>query len=146
VTIYNLRSVSTIRNLISTDILIEKTSFAQVGIVRKNGTPHVTPLWFSVAESDLDAGIININTATGRVKANNMKTGDKIAISILDPENAYRYLGMEGTIQTRIMGGEAEGHIDELALKYLGKESYPYRNDTEKRIKFYVKIDKVFGN
>ncbi|MHA2089395.1 MAG: hypothetical protein ACW98K_00940 [Candidatus Kariarchaeaceae archaeon] len=51
------------------DILIDKTSFAQVAIVRKNGTPHVTPLWFSVSESDLEAGIININTATGRVKA-----------------------------------------------------------------------------
>jgi PPOX class probable F420-dependent enzyme len=127
------------------DILIDKTSFAQVAIVRKNGTPHVTPLWFSVSESDLEAGIININTATGRVKAYNMKTGDKVAISILDPENAYRYFGMEGTIQTRIMGGEAESHIDELALKYLGKEKYPYRTETEKRIKFHVKIDKIYG-
>lgn len=128
------------------DILIEKTSFAQVAIVRKNGTPHVTPLWFSVSEGDLNDGIININTATGRVKANNMQTGDKIAISIMDPENPYRFLGVEGTIQDRIMGEEAETHIDELALKYLGKDKYPYRTETEKRIKFHVKIDKVFGN
>ncbi|MHA2251729.1 MAG: pyridoxamine 5'-phosphate oxidase family protein [Candidatus Kariarchaeaceae archaeon] len=128
------------------DILLEKKSFAQVAIVRKNGDPHVTPLWFSVSDNDLTEGIININTATGRVKANNIKTGDKIAISISDPENPYRFLGVEGIIQNTIMGEEAETHIDELASKYLGKEKYPYRTETEKRIKYPVKITKIFGS
>lgn len=128
------------------DLLFEKKCFAQIAIVRKNGKPHVTPIWFNLSEEDFKNKIININTATGRVKSSNMNVGDKIALSIVDIENPYRYLGIEGTIVKRIMGEEADSHIDQLAMKYLEQEKYPYRTDTEERIKMHVKIDKIYGD
>ncbi|OLS20100.1 MAG: hypothetical protein HeimC2_39020 [Candidatus Heimdallarchaeota archaeon LC_2] len=125
------------------DLLIEKTSFVQLAIVKENGEPHVSPVWFDLSEEDLQNNIININTAKGRVKANNLKNGSSVAMVIMDPENPYRYLGIEGKIMNAIEGDVAENHIDLLAKKYLNKDKYPYRKDTEVRIKLQVKVEKV---
>ena len=86
------------------DILFDKKAFALVALVTKQGLPHVTPLWFDLTEEDYNNGILNINTATGRVKSNNLSKGSKVAISIMDPDNGYRYLGFHGTILDWIMG------------------------------------------
>ncbi len=125
------------------DLLFDKLSFANVAIVRKNGQPHVSPVWFDLSNEDFQNHIININTAKGRVKANNMKIGDHVAISILDPDNSYRYLGIDGIVIDRIMGNEAEKHIDALAKKYINKEIYPYRTENEQRIKIKIKITNI---
>ena len=125
------------------DLLLDKISFVQVAIVKENGNPHVSPLWFSLDEEDLQNDIININTAKGRIKANNLVTGSSVALVIMDPDNPYRYLGIEGKIVNTIEGGIAETHIDLLAKKYLNKDKYPYRKDSEVRIKLRVKAEKV---
>ncbi len=125
------------------DLLFDKTSFVQVAIVKENGEPHVSPLWFDLSEEDLENDIININTAKGRVKANHLKNGSSVAMVIMDPDNPYRYLGIEGKVINTIEGEVAENHIDQLAFKYLEKEKYPYRKVTEFRIKLQVKIEKV---
>lgn len=125
------------------DLLFDKISFVQVAIVKKNGHPHVSPLWFDLNEDDFKNGIININTAKGRVKANQLKEGSSVAMVIMDPDNPYRYLGFEGKISSAIIGEAAENHIDQLAKKYLDKNKYPYRKETEVRIKMQVKIENV---
>ena len=125
-------------------ILLEKKSIAQVGIVRKKShRPHVSPVWFNTTENDLKNGILYFNSATGRVKPKNLSKGSNIYLSILDPDNDYTYVGIDGTIKDIIVGDEAENHIDQLAKKYLGKDEYPYRNDKEKRIKYVVKIESL---
>ncbi|MHA2366465.1 MAG: pyridoxamine 5'-phosphate oxidase family protein [Candidatus Hodarchaeales archaeon] len=128
------------------DILLEKKSFVQVALVQKNGNPHVTPLWFSMSDQDFKDGLININTAHGRVKARNLKEGTKVALSIQDPDNPYKYLGLIGSIKYVIEGKEAEDHIDLLAKKYLNKDTYPYRQSGEKRIKYKITIENKYGN
>jgi hypothetical protein len=125
-------------------ILIDKKSFAQIGIIRKKSNkPHVSPVWFDMSEEDIENGFINFNSATGRLKPKNLFLGSEVYFSITDPDNFYDYVGIEGQISEIITGEEAEKHIDELAFKYLNKESYPYRNDKEKRIKYKVKITNI---
>lgn len=121
--------------------ILDKKSILNLAMVKKNGNPHVTPIWFS---DDRENDIIYINTATGRVKTS-LDTGSKIAGSILDPDNDYSYIGFEGTVIKRIMGKEADDHIDQLANRYLGKETYPYRTSSEQRIKLIVKVNRIFG-
>lgn len=122
------------------DLLFEKLSFANVAIVRSNGKPHVSPVWFDMSEDDFKSNLININTAKGRVKAKNMEIGNPVAITIMDPDNPYRYLGLEGEILKIIEGETAEQHIDALAKKYLDKDVYPNRKPGEERIKIQIKI------
>ena len=80
-----------------------------------DGTPQVTPVWF-----DYTGGVIRVNSAKGRTKVRNMKEGAPVALSIVDPENPYRYLQVRGKV-TRVIEG-ASAHINSLAKKYLDKD------------------------
>ena len=44
----------------------------------------------------------------------------------MDPENPYRYLGIEGKVAEVTKNG-ADAHIDKMAKKYLGMDKYPNR-------------------
>jgi nitroimidazol reductase NimA-like FMN-containing flavoprotein (pyridoxamine 5'-phosphate oxidase superfamily) len=127
------------------DLLLTKLSFANVAIIRKNKKPHVTPVWFNTSEEDLKQGLVYINTAKGRVKANNMEKGDPVSISILDPDNGYRYLGFDAEVVDIIEGEQAENHIDDLMFKYQGKRPYAYRKEGEQRLKIPLRITKVYN-
>lgn len=128
------------------DILIYKPSFANLALTRTNGKPHVSPVWFNMSEEDFQNGIININTAKGRVKTKLLIEGAPVALSILDPQNGYRYLGIDGEVVETIVGDTAEKHIDTLAKKYLNADTYPGRQENEIRVKVLIKINKVTGN
>jgi len=110
------------------DLLSDQTkAFASVATVLKDGSPQVTPVWF-----DTEGDHIRINTATGRVKARTIKEGRKIALSIMDPANPYRYMQIRGKV-TKLTKVGADTHIDRLAHKYLGTD-YPFRQPGEDRI------------
>lgn len=121
-----------------------KKAVAHLAIVRKNNIPHVSPVWFDLSKDDFENGILKVNSAKGRVKANNMAVGSKISLSIVDPDNIYRYLGINGEIVQVVEGQEAFDHIDQLAFKYLGKEKYPNLKPNEERVKYVIKIESIF--
>jgi len=95
-----------------------------------DGSPQVTRVWF-----DYEGGVIRINTARERVKARNMKEGAAVALSIMDPDNAYRYIQIRGRVR-RVIEAGADRHIDSLAKKYLGKDKYPFGQPGEVRLIF----------
>jgi len=109
------------------DLVKDKKAFANLATLMPDGSPHVTPVWF-----DYTKGVLRVNTAKGRVKARNMKAGAPVALAIMDPDNAYRYLQVRGRVKRMIEQG-ADAHIDSLAKKYLGQDKYPYRQPGEVR-------------
>ena len=44
---------------------------------------------------------------------------------------------------TEITTQGADAHIDKMAKKYMGKDSYPFRSPTEKRVIYKIQADKV---
>jgi PPOX class probable F420-dependent enzyme len=114
------------------DLLTEKKVFANLATVMPDGSPQVTPVWFDYAN-----GRIRVNTAKGRVKARNMKEGSKVALAMLDPDNAYRYLQIRGTVANVTEAG-ANKHIDSLAKKYLGKDVYPWHSPNDVRVIYEI--------
>ena len=119
------------------DLIEQKKAFASLATVLADGSPQVTPVWF-----DADGGRIRVNTALGRVKARTMKQGARVALSILDPDNAYRYMQIRGRV-VRVTEEGADAHIDALAKKYLGKDHYPFRQPGERRVMFEIEPDAV---
>ena len=97
----------------------------------RDGSPQVTPVWFST-----DGGHILVNTNEGRVKDKNMKARPKVAMTIQDPNNPYRYLGIRGEVVNYTTEG-ADEHINKLSLKY-DDEPWKYR-EGQKRIIFKIK-------
>ena len=119
------------------DLLTTKKAFAQLATLNADGSPQVTPVWV-----DFDGSHILINTAKGRVKAKNLAREPRVAISLSDPDNPYRYLGIQGrVVDMTETGGDA--HIDKMAKKYLGQDTYPYRTAGEVRIIVRIAPDKV---
>jgi|ERR1051326_4721041 PPOX class probable F420-dependent enzyme len=114
------------------DLLTGKKAFAHLATIMKDGSPQVTPVWF-----DYTNGRIRVNTAKGRTKARNMKEGTGVALSILDPDNPYRYLQVRGQV-ARVTEEGADAHIDSLAKKYLGKDKYPWHNPKDVRVTYEI--------
>jgi len=109
------------------DLVTQKKAFANLATLMPDGSPQVTPVWIDYA-----GGLLRVNTAKGRTKARNMKTGAPVALVILDPDNPYRHLAVRGRVKSMTEQG-ADAHIDALAKKYLGQDKYPYRRPGEVR-------------
>ena len=119
------------------DLLQQKKAFASLATTMPDGSPQVTPVWF-----DYKDGVIRVNTAKGRVKARNMKEGAPVALSIMDPDNAYRYIQVRGKVR-RITENGADAHIDALAKKYIGQDKYPYAGSGEVRVIYKIEPEHV---
>jgi hypothetical protein len=65
-----------------------------------------------------------------------------VALSILDPENPYRYIQIRGRVGHVTEDG-ASAHIDSLAKKYLGKDKYPFSRPGEVRVIFEIESTAV---
>jgi PPOX class probable F420-dependent enzyme len=97
-----------------------------------DGQPQVTPVWV-----EFDGRYVIVNTAEGRQKDKNLQRDKRVALSLTDPENPYRYLEVRGKVAERTHEG-ADANIDALAKKYLGKDKYPFRRPNEVRVIYKI--------
>jgi PPOX class probable F420-dependent enzyme len=95
--------------------------------LRKDGSPHSTVVWV-----DVDSGNLSFNTAVGRAKERHIRENPKVALTVVDPQDAYKWVSVSGDAELTTEG--ADPQIDRLAKKYLGKDEYPWRNPAEQRI------------
>lgn len=112
--------------------LFDKKAFANLATLMPDGTPQVTPVWV-----DFDGNHVIVNSARGRQKDKNMKQNSQVALSILDPDNPYRYLEVRGSV-AEITEDGADQHIDKMAQKYMGVDRYPYRRPGEVRVLYKI--------
>ena len=121
------------------DLVQQKKAFANLATVMANSSPQVTPVWF-----DYTNGAIRVNTAKGRVKSRTLRPGAPVALAILDPDDPYRYIQIRGRVSRAVEQG-ADAHIDSLAKKYLGKDTYPFRQPGEVRVMYEIEPVSVSG-
>ena len=119
--------------------LFTKKAFAHLATVGSDGAPQVTPVWV-----DFDGTHVRFNTAKGRVKVRNLASDPRVALSIQDPDNPYRYVQVRGRVVETTEKG-ADAHIDALAKKYLGQDKYPFRRPGEVRVMYKVLPESVQG-
>ena len=118
--------------------ILDTKALLYLGTQNKDGSPQVSPVWFGT-----NGDIIEVNSAKGRLKDLNMRARPKVSMAIVDPENAYKWVGIQGTV-VEITENGAEEHIDALANKYLGVDSYPNRQEGQVRVIYRIRADKVF--
>jgi len=107
--------------------LLREPQIANVATVMADGTPQVTPVWV-----DTDGENVLFNTSKGRVKHRNLVRNPKVAISVVDRNDPWRTVVVRGTAEFIDEGADA--HIDALAKKYLGVDTYPGRKPGEQRV------------
>lgn len=117
--------------------LFDKKAFANLATVMPDGTPQVTPVWV-----DYDGSHVLVNSARGRQKDKNMERNPAVSLSIMDPDNPYRYLEVRGRV-AEITEEGAEEHIDKMAKKYMGLDKYPLRQPGERRVLYKIKPERT---
>ncbi len=117
--------------------LFEKKSLAYLGVHLPRGGIQVTPVWCG-----LDGTHVMINSAEGRLKDRAMKANPAVTLCIADPDNGFRYLEVRGRV-VDITAEGADAHIDQLAKRYLGVDTYPNRRPGEVRLTYKVLPEKV---
>lgn len=114
------------------DLLTEKKTIVHLATIMPDGTPQVSPVWV-----DFDGEHVLINSARGRVKDENMERNPNVALSMTDPDNAYRRLLIRGRVVAITEEG-ADAHIDKLSKKYTGREKYQSRTPGESRVIYRI--------
>ncbi|WP_121821828.1 PPOX class F420-dependent oxidoreductase [Halostella salina] len=120
--------------------LFETETFAHFVTHDADGRPHTTPVW---VDYDPEANELLVNTARGRRKERNVRENPTVALSMLDPEDPYRYLSVTGTVETVTTDGAVE-HIDELAGRYMGLDEYPnHGEESGERVIIRIRPEEV---
>ena len=115
---------------------LDNPFYGVVTTIRPDGTPHNTVVW--VEQSD---GEVFFNTATGRAKARHLERNQAVALTVVDPNDAYRWLSLSGTAEVTREG--ADDQIDRLSKKYTGRERYTGHKPGEDRLKVHIRIERL---
>jgi PPOX class probable F420-dependent enzyme len=115
--------------------LLQEPHLAHFVTLMADGSPQATPVWIDV---EPDGSAILVNTAEGRVKTRNVERDPRVAVSVVDSADPWRYVLARGTIVDRRHEG-ADDQIDRLAKKYIGKDTYPFRREGEQRVTLVIK-------
>jgi len=117
--------------------LLEAPNLANLATLMPDGSPQVTPVWV-----DFDGTHILVNTAEARQKFRNVRRDPRVAVSVFNHQSPYSYATVRGRV-VEITHEGADEHIDRLAKKYLGRDTYPFRQPGERRVIFKIEPDQV---
>lgn len=118
--------------------LFEGKNVAALGTIRPDGTPHVSPVWV-----DYDGEHVVFNTARGRAKEQHMAREPKVTLTVWNAENPYEYVEVVGTAE--LVDEGAVDHVNSMAKKYLGQDTYPWLQPGEQRVIVKVTPTKALG-
>lgn len=116
--------------------LLDKPNHAVVSTLAADGSVHSTVVWMG-----FDDDGVAVNSAIGRVWPSNLERDPRITVLVSDQSNPYDYVEIRGRAEGTADG--ADEHIDGLAMKYLGQDTYPYRQPGEQRVRYLITPDRV---
>jgi PPOX class probable F420-dependent enzyme len=108
--------------------LLDALTVANVATVGPKGEPQVNPVWF-----EWDGETINVSQNHTKQKYKNIKANPQVAVSILDPENPYRYLEVRGVV-SEIADDPDYAFINRQAKRYTQQETFGGLKPGEKRV------------
>jgi PPOX class probable F420-dependent enzyme len=117
--------------------LLRGRNWGTVTTLRKDGSPHSTPVWI-----DTDGENVLFNTSIGRTKERNLRRDPRVSVVVLPAEDQQSgYVSVTGTASITEAG--AVDHINKLAKKYVDLDEYPWLQPGEQRVIVTIKPDKV---
>lgn len=116
--------------------LLEQPHFAHLATVRPDGSPQSSVMWFA-----WDGSRIRLSHTRTRQKFANLAHEPRVALSIADPRDQYRFLEIRGTVET-IEDDPGAEFIRSLQRRY-GME-YPV-DDADVRVIITIRPDRVIA-
>ena len=123
----------------SARVLLADRAYGHLVTTNPSGTPQASMLWV-----DVDGDEVLINTSEGRAKTRNMRRDPRVLLSVQDRDEPQQYLLIHGHV-TAITADGADEHIDMLSGRFLGLDSYPFRQPAEQRLIVRIAVDRIAG-
>ena len=123
------------------NFLMEQVRTAKLATVRKDGRPHVTPVWF-----ELDGGTLLFTTWHTSVKALNIRRDGRVCLCVDDEKPPFSYIQIEGTVVISTDSEALSYWCTRIAGRYMGEdlaEAYGKRNSVEGELLVRVTPTKV---
>ena len=106
--------------------LLEGTRTGKLAVTRRDGSPHVVPIWFL-----LDGDDVVFNTHRTTLKGRAIRRTGRLAICVDDERPPYAYVAVEGRATVSEDPGELLDWATRIAARYMGgdlAEAYGRRN------------------
>ena len=113
--------------------LLESTALVHVATLGPDGEPQNNPVWF-----DWDGEHVLFSQTRTRQKYRNLGRDPRIAFSLVDPDNPYRYLEIRGEV-ARVEDDPGNDFINAMAKKYMGVDKYPFHQPGDERVVVHVR-------
>jgi PPOX class probable F420-dependent enzyme len=89
------------------------TRFATIATIDPDGAPRQAVLWYR-----LEGDEIVLNSRVGRRWPSNLSRDPRIAVTVVDADDGYRWVGLTGTVQQITDQAIAQADIAEMARRY----------------------------
>jgi PPOX class probable F420-dependent enzyme len=116
--------------------LLDAPNCAVISTHNADGSIHSAVAWIS-----LEDGELAVNSAEGRHWPGNLDRDPHVTAVVYPPDNPYEYVEVQGTASGTL--DDADGHIDRLTKKYMGQDTYPFRQPGEVRKKYVIAAGRV---
>src|SRR5947209_14465100 len=93
--------------------ILNSTALAHIATIGPHGEPQVNPVWFG-----WDGQNLRFSQTKTRQKLRNIAREPRVAISIVDPVNPYRYLEIRGVV-VEVADDSNNEFINSMAKKYM---------------------------
>ncbi len=94
--------------------LLERPLYGHLATVRPDGAPQVNAMWFA-----WDGEVLRLTHTTKRQKYRNIAANPAVAMSVIDPDNPFRYLEVRGVVEEIVPDPEGAFYL-ELNDRYDG--------------------------
>jgi PPOX class probable F420-dependent enzyme len=112
--------------------LLEDAALAHVATVGPQGEPHSSPVWIG-----WDGEHIRFSQTKRQQKQRNLRRDPRVALSIVDPRNPYRYLEVRG-VAVAFEDDPERAFLDSMARKYLGVDRYPWHQEGDEHVTIVI--------
>ena len=113
--------------------LLDRPLFAHFATVTPDGSPLVNPMWF---KWDNDASVLKLTHTNERHNYRYLQKNPRVALSITDPDDQYRYLQLRGVID-QVEADPTGAFYQSLQQRYRGTTSEV--KDRDVRVVFTVR-------
>jgi PPOX class probable F420-dependent enzyme len=105
--------------------LRERPTFAHLATIRPDGSPQSSVMWFV-----WDGDRIRMTHTKSRQKFRNLADEPRVALSITDPDDQYRFLEIRGTVENIEDDTPEAAFYQSLQRRY--GQSYPIKDAAER--------------
>ena len=113
--------------------LLERPLFAHFATVATDGSPRVNPMWFLW---DNQAGVLKLTHTNERHNYRYLGKNPRVALSIIDPDDGYRYLQLRGEIE-QVDADPTGAFYNTLQQRYRGRTTEV--KDRDVRVVFTIR-------